>query len=97
MSVSRALGEPWERAATGADGATRAWSRRSGPARLHASDQFGRRWTRRAGLLNCNADTAAGALAGALDADVLVLLSDVDQLRSDADDATTADRERDRS
>ena len=37
-------------------------------------------------LVNCNADVAAGALAGALDAELLVLLSDVDQLRSDPDD-----------
>lgn len=36
-------------------------------------------------LLNCNADTVAGSIAAALDADVLVLLSDVDQLRSDRD------------
>ena len=34
--------------------------------------------------LNCNADTVAGALAAELRADVLVLLSDVDQLRADA-------------
>ncbi len=40
-------------------------------------------------LLNCNADTAAGALAGALGAE-LVLLSDVDQLRTDPEDAATA-------
>jgi acetylglutamate kinase len=40
------------------------------------------------GLLNCNADTAAGAIASSLGA-ALVLLSDVDQLRSDPDDATT--------
>ncbi|MGA2294184.1 MAG: acetylglutamate kinase [Acidimicrobiales bacterium] len=42
------------------------------------------------GLLNCNADTAAGALAGALGADELVLLSDVDQLRGTFDDAASA-------
>jgi len=41
------------------------------------------------GLLNVNADTAAGALAAALRADALVMLSDVDQVRSDPDDATT--------
>jgi len=40
------------------------------------------------GLLNCNADTAAGAIASSLGA-TLVLLSDVDQLRSDPDDAAT--------
>ena len=42
------------------------------------------------GLLNCNADTAAGALAGALEADELVLLSDVDQLRGTFDDVASA-------
>ena len=41
-------------------------------------------------LLNCNADTAAGALAGALGSSALILLSDVDQLRRDPDDVTTA-------
>lgn len=40
-------------------------------------------------LLNLNADTAAGALAGALGADALVLLSDVDQVRADLDDPTS--------
>ncbi len=39
-------------------------------------------------LLNCNADTAAGAIASSLGAR-LVLLSDVDQLRRDPDDAAT--------
>ncbi len=34
-------------------------------------------------LVNCNGDVAAGALAAALDAELLVLLSDVDQLRAD--------------
>lgn len=44
-------------------------------------------------LVNCNADAAAGALAGALHAEALVLLSDVDQLRSDPlDDATSLAR-----
>ncbi len=41
-------------------------------------------------LVNCNADTVAGALAGALGAATLVLLSDVDQLRTDPDDPRTA-------
>lgn len=41
-------------------------------------------------LLNCNADAAAGALAAALGASTLVLLSDIDQLRSDPDDEATA-------
>jgi acetylglutamate kinase len=41
-------------------------------------------------LVNCNADVAAGALAGALDAELLVLLSDVDQLRADPTDEASA-------
>jgi acetylglutamate kinase len=41
-------------------------------------------------LLNCNADAVAGALAAALAADVLVLLSDIDQLRDDVEDPTSA-------
>ncbi len=40
--------------------------------------------------LNCNADTVAGALAAEMSADVLVLLSDVDQLRGDVDDPASA-------
>lgn len=40
--------------------------------------------------LNCNADAVAGAIAGELSADVLVLLSDVDQLRADVEDPMTA-------
>ena len=40
-------------------------------------------------LLNCNADAVAGAVAGALGAQSLVLLSDVDQLRADPDDAAS--------
>ncbi len=39
-------------------------------------------------LVNCNADTLAGALAAALGTE-LVLLSDVDQVRHDPDDATS--------
>jgi acetylglutamate kinase len=40
--------------------------------------------------LNCNADAVAGALAEALRADVLVLLSDIDQLRADVSDPASA-------
>ena len=40
-------------------------------------------------LVNVNADYAAGAVARALGAEVLVLLSDVDQLRSDPDDVSS--------
>jgi acetylglutamate kinase len=43
-------------------------------------------------LVNCNADSAAGALAGALRAEALVLLSDVSQLRRDPlDEGTSVD------
>lgn len=41
-------------------------------------------------LLNCNGDSAAGALADALGADTLVLLSDIDQLRGNPTDAATS-------
>lgn len=41
-------------------------------------------------LVNCNADTAAGAVAGALRAEALILLSDVAQLRSDPLDENTS-------
>jgi len=40
--------------------------------------------------LNCNADAVAGALAAELRADVLVLLSDIDQLRANVEDPATA-------
>lgn len=40
-------------------------------------------------LLNCNADSAAGAVAKALGAS-LILLSDIDQVRSDPDDPASA-------
>ena len=43
----------------------------------------------RGGLLNVNADTVAGSLASALDADALVLLSDVDQLLADPVDPSS--------
>jgi len=40
-------------------------------------------------LLNCNADAVAGALAGSLHAQSLLLLSDIDQVRSNAEDASS--------
>jgi acetylglutamate kinase len=40
-------------------------------------------------LLNCNADAVAGALAGALQAESLLLLSDIDQVRTTADNANS--------
>lgn len=81
---STSLGEPWQRAGslplvqTGVIEAL--WARGLTPVVSSvALDENGE-------LLNVNADTAAGALAGALGADALVLLSDIDQLRTDADD-----------
>ncbi len=41
-------------------------------------------------LLNCNGDEAAGAVAAAMNAVALVLLSDVDQVRTDPSDPATA-------
>lgn len=87
LIVGRSLGAPWDRAATVATVA---------PGVLEAQwrggfvpvvspvglDEDGN-------LLNCNADIVAGALAGALGANTLVLLSDIDQLRADPDDPTS--------
>jgi acetylglutamate kinase len=49
----------------------------------YAADSQGR-------LVNCNADAAAGAVANALRADALLLLSDIDQVRLDAADPASA-------
>lgn len=85
---STSLGEPWKRA--GATPSVRTgiietlWGGELTPViSPFALDEDGE-------LLNCNADSSAGALAGALNADVLVMLSDIDQLRSDVDDPSTA-------
>lgn len=80
------LGERWGRVAAApkvrADVITSLWDARFTPVMTSiAVDDDG-------GLLNCNADTAAGAIASSLGA-TLVLLSDVDQLRSDPDDDTS--------
>jgi len=80
------LGDEWGRAAAApkvrADVITSLWDAHFTPVMTSiAVDDEG-------GLLNCNADTAAGAIASSLGA-TLVLLSDVDQLRRDPDDATT--------
>lgn len=88
LFTSTSLGEPWLRA--GATPRVRTelvsalWANGFSPViSPFALDDDG-------ALLNCNADTSAGALAGALDADALVLLSDVDQLRTDVDDPASA-------
>ncbi|HUX03869.1 MAG TPA: acetylglutamate kinase [Acidimicrobiales bacterium] len=82
-----ALGDPWGRAANtprvNVETIEALWSSSCTPVVCSlALDENG-------GLLNCNADTAAGALAGALGARELVLLSDIDQLLADPDDDTT--------
>jgi acetylglutamate kinase len=87
MLRAHAVGAPWGRIATSPkvdpDIVQTLWARDVTPVISPvALDDDG-------GLLNCNADAAAGALAGALDAEVLVLLSDVDQLRSDPDDSSS--------
>ena len=81
---ARSLGDPWDRAGTPVaivdDFLTQCWAGGVTPVLSSvAVDEFGE-------LLNCNADAVAGALAGALDATSLILLSDVDQLRSDPHD-----------
>lgn len=85
---AESVGPPWGRigAAPKVDGAliTNVW--RDGltpivsPVALDAAGE----------LVNCNGDVAAGALAAALDAELLVLLSDVDQLRADPSNAASA-------
>ena len=85
---AEAVGEPWGRigAAPKVDGELIANVWRNGLTPVVspvALDHHGE-------LVNCNADVAAGALAGALDAELLVLLSDIDQLRSDPVDPASA-------
>ena len=88
LLVATSLGDPWDRAGgeprVQTDIITALWANGVTPVLSSiAIDEHGE-------LLNVNADTAAGALAGALDADALVLLSDVDQLRAVPDDEATA-------
>jgi acetylglutamate kinase len=88
LMTASALGPPWGRAATlpkvNSDVIETLWA--SGVTPVVNSvvvDEHGE-------LVNCNADAAAGALAGALRAEALVLLSDVDQLRLDPLDESTS-------
>jgi acetylglutamate kinase len=85
---ARSLGEPWQRAGSApkvrAELIESLWGIGVTPVMSSvAVDDEG-------GLLNCNADTAAGAVAGALGAAALVLLSDIDQLRTNVDDPSSA-------
>lgn len=87
LLCASSLGEPWQRAGSApkvrVDIVASLWQSGVTPVISPlAVDENGE-------LLNCNADVAAGALAGALGADVLVLLSDVDQLRSDVTDESS--------
>lgn len=88
LMTASALGPPWGRAATlpkvNSDVIEMLWA--SGVTPVVSSvvtDEHGE-------LVNCNADAAAGALAGALHAEALVLLSDVNQLRRDPLDEDTS-------
>jgi len=88
MLVAMSLGEPWDRAGTAVkvDVEIVRASWREGYTPVVSSlavDDDGER-------LNCNADTVAGALCAALEPCTLVLLSDIDQLRGDVDDAGSA-------
>lgn len=88
LLVSSSLGEPWQRAGATpvvrSEVVTSLWSNGFSPVLCSlAVDGFGE-------LVNCNADTVAGALAGALEAEALVMLSDVDQVRDDPDEPTSA-------
>lgn len=88
MLRASAMGEPWGRsgAAPKVDASVirSMWAQGLTPVVSSvAVDEVGE-------LVNCNADSAAGALAAALDATALILLSDVDQLRADPLDPTTA-------
>jgi acetylglutamate kinase len=85
---AQSIGEPWGRVGSSPkvdpDLVLGLWSRHVLPVLSpFAVDDEG-------GLVNCNADVAAGALASALDAEVLVLLSDIDQLRRDPADVATS-------
>jgi acetylglutamate kinase len=87
MVQGKSLGMPWDRAATVAsvtpDALEAQWAAGFVPVVSPVSvDEEG-------ALVNCNADIVAGALAGALGASTLVLLSDIDQLRADPDDASS--------
>ena len=86
MLHATALGEPWGRAATApvVDPTLVRDLLHLGYTPVFSSvglDEHG-------GLLNCNADTMAGAMAAALETE-LVLLSDVDQVRADPDDESS--------
>jgi len=85
---SASLGEPWDRAGSApkvqGDVIEALWKDGFTPVMSSvALDANGE-------LLNCNADSVAGAVAGALGASSLVLLSDIDQLRAEPDDADSS-------
>lgn len=87
LLTATSIGQPWDRVATTPVVDTTVlralWASGFTPVVSPvALDEHGDR-------LNCNADTAAGALAGALGAQGLVLLSDIDQVRAQANDPTT--------
>ena len=85
---ARSLGDPWDRAGTpvaiNGDYVAQCWAAGVTPILSSVAVDDGGE------LLNCNADAVAGAVAGALDAQSLILLSDVDQLRTDPDEPLSA-------
>jgi len=88
MFQATALGAPWGRAGASpkvdATIIATLWAKGLTPVVSSvAVDELG-------DLVNCNADSAAGALAAAIGASALILLSDVEQLRADPlDDHST--------
>lgn len=88
LFTSASIGAPWDRAGAAPKVRTglveALWASATTPVVSSvALDDAGE-------LLNLNADTAAGALAAAVGADRLVLLSDVDQVLSDPSDPASA-------
>lgn len=91
MIVGASLGAPWDRAATVASVDTSILEDQWRCGVVPVVSPVG--LDHEGELVNCNADVVAGALAGALRADHVVLLSDIDQLLADPDDPASALRQ----
>ena len=87
MIIGRSMGPPWDRAATVATINPSVIEKQWGAALVPVVSPVG--VDEEGHLLNCNADIVAGALCSALHADTLILLSDIDQLRADPNDANS--------
>lgn len=88
LTTGESLGAPWDRAGRvhGIDPAVLEVLWRGGLSAVVSPLAL----DDRGDLLNCNADAVAGALAGAIEAHTLVMLSDIDQVRADPDDPASA-------